>query len=81
MSLPLTALIDKTWPFAASILGTAVAFGSLHSDVADLKAKQDTASKDHDAIVRIEERQTDMKQDLQDIKQYLHSAPPSVAKK
>lgn len=81
MALPIASLLDKTWPFAASILGTAVAFGSLHSDVADLKAKQDTAAKDHDAIVRIEERQTDMKQDLQDIKAYLRPAPPSVAKK
>lgn len=67
--MALLAVLDKGWPFAASVLGTAVAFGSLHSDVASLKNDQAQLRLDHDAIVRIEQAQADMKADLQEIKQ------------
>lgn len=69
--MAILTILDKTWPFAASVLGTAVAFGSLHSDVADLKSRQKDHAVDHDAIVRIEQSQADMKVDLQDIKNAL----------
>ena len=81
MAIPVASIIERSWPMAASILGTAVAFGSLHSDVSELKAKQDTASKDHDAIVRMEQGQTDMKADLQDIKLALRSMSVQTQKK
>lgn len=71
MATPLLNILDKGWPFAASIVLTAVGFGSLRADVADLKLQQATSRLDHDAIVRIEQAQSDMKQDLQDIKQAL----------
>lgn len=68
MATPLLNILDKGWPFAASVLGTAIAFGSIHSDVSELKSRQATQQLDHDAVVRIEQSQKDMKQDLQDIK-------------
>lgn len=71
MSMPLLTVLDKGWPFAASILAGAFAFGSLHSDVSDLKQEQAIAQHDHDAITRIEQAQADMKSDLVEIKKSL----------
>lgn len=72
MSLPpFMNILDKGWPFAASVLAGVFAFGTLHSDVADLKAAQLSAHSDHDAITRMEEGQADMKTDLADIKKAL----------
>ena len=64
-------VLDKGWPFAASMLASAVAFGSLHSDVSTLKAEQASIRVDHDSVVTLTQGQKDMKQDLQDIKQAL----------
>lgn len=68
---PVLSILDKGWPFAASILASAVAFGSLHSDVSDLKSRAATQQLDHDAITRMEQVQLDMKQSLADIKDSL----------
>lgn len=65
-------ILDKGWPFAASVLGGMFAFGSLHSDVADLRAQQIINTKDHDAITRIEQKQQDMDVQLKDIDSTLH---------
>lgn len=68
---PILTTLDKGWPFAASVLAGVFAFGSLHSDVTDLKQAQATRQLDHDAIVRLDQGQKDMKQDLADIKSAL----------
>jgi hypothetical protein len=65
-------LLDKGWPFAASALAGVMAFGSLRSDVVDLKVEAQRTHLDHDAITRMEQAQTDMKVDLADIKNTLH---------
>lgn len=69
---PIFNYIDKAWPLGASVLAGAVAFGSLSSDVTDLRNQQSVTAHDHDAIVRIEQSQADMKTDLADIKSTLH---------
>lgn len=71
MATPILNILDKGWPFAASVLAGTFAFGSLHSDVADLKTQQLNTRLDHDAIVRIEQAQADMKTDLEEIKHAL----------
>lgn len=71
MAMPFLSVLDKGWPFAASVLGGAIAFGSLHSDVSDLKIRAATQQLDHDAIIRIEQSQADMKTTLADIKDTL----------
>jgi hypothetical protein len=71
MAIQVLNVLDKGWPFAASVLAGVFAFGSLHSDVTDLKQAQSTAQSDHDAIVRLDQGQKDMRQDLKDIKDSL----------
>ncbi len=68
---PVFNYLDKTWPFASAVLGGVFAFGSLHSDVTDLKAAQAIAHTDHDAITRMEQKQDDMKTDLMEIRKSL----------
>lgn len=65
-------ILDKGWPFAASLLAYAAMSGSLHSDVGMLKEQQKVANQDHDAITRIDESQKNMRTDLADIKDTLH---------
>lgn len=69
--MQLLPLLDKGWPFAASVMAGVFAFGTLHSDVADLKADQVTTKLDHDTIIRMEQGQKDMQRDLGDIKKSL----------
>jgi hypothetical protein len=66
--MQLLDVLDKGWPFGASVLAGAVAFGSLHSDVKDLQTAQATARTDHDSIMHLEQGQSDMKETLADIK-------------
>jgi hypothetical protein len=68
---PILNVLDKGWPFAASVLAGCFAFGTLHQDVADLKGKQETVQVDHDMIIRLDQGQKDMKTDLKDIKESL----------
>lgn len=68
---PILTTLDKGWPFAASVLAGCMAFGSLHSDVTDLKQAQTIAHQDHDSIVRMEQGQKDVQTDLADIKKSL----------
>lgn len=70
---PILTVLDKGWPFAATVLSGVFAFGSLHSDVADLKSAQAARGDDHDRIVRIEQSQSDMRTDLADIKRSLRN--------
>jgi hypothetical protein len=69
---PILTVLDKAWPFAASVLAGAMAFGSLRSDVVALQIEAKSTHLDHDAITRMEQAQTDMKVDLADIKNTLH---------
>jgi hypothetical protein len=71
MPHPLLTVLDKGWPFAASILASVFAFGYLKSDVADLKSKQTSAQMDHDAITALVQSQQDIKETLTDIKHSL----------
>ena len=66
--MDLLNVLDKGWPFAASTLAGAFAFGSLHSDVADLKAGQAARLADHDTVTTLKQGQDDMKVTLEDIK-------------
>lgn len=68
---PFFNYIDKTWPLAASVLAGSFAFGSLHSDVAELKAAQTIEQRDHDTIMHLDQGQADMKIDLEEIKKTL----------
>lgn len=77
MNTGFLTILDKGWPFAGSVLAGMFAFGSLHSDVADLKADQAARAGDHDKIVRIEQSQADMKTDLTDIKAILQKIEQS----
>lgn len=68
---PLLNFLDKSWPFTASVLAGVFAFGSLHQDVAALKERQATQITDHDTIVRMEQGQKDIQNDLVGIKHTL----------
>lgn len=72
MALPVLNLLDKGWPFAASVLASAFTFGVMHSQVSDLRAAQIRTLADHDAITALSKGQEDMKTDLTDIKDTLH---------
>lgn len=64
--------IEKGWPVAVSVVFAAISWGSLKSDVTDLKIKSVDLQHDHDALLRMEQRQEDMLVDLADIKSTLH---------
>lgn len=68
---PFFSYLDKAWPAGAGILTAAIAFGSMHSDVADLQAAQVAQRSDHDLIMHLDQGQQDMKHDLDSIKQSL----------
>jgi hypothetical protein len=79
---PVLNVLDKGWPFAASVLTGVFAFGAMHADVngikkqhesdtVEIRAKQASLAIDHDAITRLEQGQEDMKSDLTEIKQSL----------
>lgn len=73
MAHPILNLLDKGWPFAASVLAGSFAFGSLHSDVVDLKLEQAASKLDHDTIIRLAQGQADMKEQLNDIAKTVHN--------
>lgn len=65
-------VLDKGWPFAASVLAGVFAFGSLSSDISDLKSRQQVAYVDHDKVTALVQGQTDMKQSLEQIQEQLN---------
>lgn len=69
---PLLSVLDKGWPFAASILAGVFAAGELHMEVADVRAQQTTMLTDHDTITRMGQEQKDMAKTLDDIARTLH---------
>ena len=71
-SLPILNLLDKGWPFAGSVCAGLIMFGSVHSDVSNLKQAQAAAQIDHDTVIALKTGQADMKQDLTDIKAALN---------
>lgn len=72
MAFPILNVLDKGWPFAASVLASAMFVGSMRSDVATLQKQEEANRLDHDAITRIDESQKNMRADLTDIKETLH---------
>lgn len=73
MSLP---IITKHWPIIVTLSAGILAFGTLRADVVQLKTASQDVKTDHDLIVRVDERQkklaedvAEMKQDIKDIAQ------------
>jgi ABC-type nickel/cobalt efflux system permease component RcnA len=72
------ALLKATWPVLVVAGGGLMAWGSLRSDVQHIKTQQDQQINDHDAIVRIDERQKRMETDVQDMKQDIKDIAEAV---
>jgi len=72
MQSPLLNVLDKGWPFAASILASVFTFGTMHSQVVDLRAEQVRNNEDHAVIAALKQGQVDERRDLDDIKSTLH---------
>lgn len=56
------------WPVVAVLAGGLVAYGTLRAEVSQLKEDQAVVKSDHDLIVRIDEQQKTMKEDIASIK-------------
>jgi hypothetical protein len=65
-------ILDKGWPFAASVLAGVFAFGSLSSDIHELKGQQAAAYVDHDKVTTLVQGQMDLKQSLEQIQEQLN---------
>ena len=70
--VPILDFLDKGWPFAASVLAGVFAFGSLSSDIHELKSQQAVAFVDHDKVTTLVQGQADMKQSLEQIQEQLN---------
>lgn len=73
-----TAFLKTAWPVLVVAGGGLIAWGSLNADVSHIKEQQDQQVSDHDAIVRIDERQKRMEDDVKDMKQDIKDIAKAV---
>lgn len=73
MNAPFLNLLDKGWPFAASVLASVFTFGVMHSQVSDLREAQVRTMQDHDTIIELKKGQADERIQLADILTTLHN--------
>jgi NADH pyrophosphatase NudC (nudix superfamily) len=65
------AMLDKGWPFAASVMAGVFAFGSLNSDMTSIKEQQHTMWLDHDRVTTLIEGQKELKEGQSHIQEQL----------
>lgn len=64
-------MLDKGWPFAASVMAGVFAFGSLSSDISQLKQQNTIQALDHDKVTTLLKGQEDMKEGITHIQEQL----------
>jgi hypothetical protein len=69
---PVVEVVKAGWPIAATVLSGVFAFGSLSSDIHELKTQQAVAFVDHDKVTTLVQGQLDMKSSLDQIQQQLN---------
>lgn len=82
LPMDVSTALKSNWPIICTVAACAVTWGALNAEVATLKADmaetktdvgkaQQEARKDHDVIVRMDERTKTMADDMKDVKKAL----------